>query len=96
MLENHTEITGSWNFINGQVEADEMCKVIQQLISEKLVYLSADESGWDKLYKNEIDNSLWELTYPNSDLQGGGPPKLTKVLRNKSIKQKYSFPDEEV
>ena len=96
MLENHTEITGTWNLINGQIEADEMCKVIEQLISEKLVYLSVDNSGWYKLYKNEIDDSLWELSYPNSDLQGGGPPKLTKVLRDKFIEQKYSLPNEEV
>ena len=91
MLENQTEIIGSWIYINMQVVMDDNCNLIHKLITEKLVYLADDESGWNKLYKDEIDNSLWELTYPKSDLEGGGPFKLSKVHRNKTIEQKYSL-----
>ncbi len=28
------------------------------------------------LYRDPADNRLWELSYPNSALHGGGPPML--------------------
>jgi hypothetical protein len=86
MYENQGKIIGSWKDVNGRVVADENCDIIERIISEKLVYLADDKSGWNKLYINNIDKSLWELTYPEGDLQGGGPPTLTRVKKDNYIK----------
>jgi len=91
MNENHGKIIGSWKDVNGSVVADENCNMIERLILEKLVHFADDISGWNKLYMHNIDMSLWELTYSESDLQGGGPPTLTSVKKDDYITGKYSI-----
>ncbi len=50
--------------------------------------MESDKSGWDILYIDPITNSLWELSYPDSEMQGGGPPSLI-YISYKNAKQKY-------
>jgi hypothetical protein len=52
---------------------------IQQLIRDELVQIARDLSGWRVLYRDPKDAKLWELSYPNSEMHGGGPAKLTWV-----------------
>ena len=42
---------------------------IQQLIRDELV----------KIYRDPKDARLWELSYPQSEMHGGGPAKLTCI-----------------
>jgi len=37
------------------------------------------KNGWGALYKDPKDNRFWELTYPKSEMQGGGPPLLKNI-----------------
>ena len=60
-------------------EADN--KRIETLIKDYLVKITTDETGWDVLYQDPEDNRYWELTYPESELHGGGAP----VLRHLSV-----------
>lgn len=68
--------------------ADKECERIQWLINNSLLKVAIDSSGWDVLYKDESDNRYWELIYPNSELQGGGPPSLI-LLSELQAKEKY-------
>jgi len=73
---NETEITGKWLISQDRLVADETCERIANLIKGHLVELARDSSGWDILYRDPNDARLWELIYPQSELQGGGPPQL--------------------
>jgi hypothetical protein len=52
---------------------------IQQLIRDELVKIARDLSGWRVLYRDPKDARLWELSYPHSEMHGGGPAKLTRI-----------------
>jgi hypothetical protein len=36
----------------------------------------ARHNGWNALYRDPNDCRYWELTYPEGELHGGGPPQL--------------------
>jgi hypothetical protein len=50
--------------------------------------LGSDPSGWDTLYRDPNDGRLWELTFPDSDSEGGGPPRLA-CLDVDAAREKY-------
>jgi hypothetical protein len=77
LLPHETELMGRWNFVAGDVLPDSTCVRIHDLIREGLVKIATDASGWNTLYRDPKDSRLWELTYPYSEMHGGGPPKLT-------------------
>lgn len=52
---------------------------IQQLIRDELVKIARDLSGWRVLYRDPKDWRLWELSYADSEMHGGGPAKLTLI-----------------
>jgi hypothetical protein len=85
---NETKIIRHWKFENSKMIADKECERIQWLINNSLLKVAIDSSGWDVLYKDESDNRYWELIYPNSELQGGGPPSLI-LLSELQAKEKY-------
>jgi hypothetical protein len=83
-----TSIQGRWLFSEGRGVADESCERINQLITTHLEKLGSDFSGWSSLYRDPDDGRLWELTYPHSEWQGGGPPEL-RCLTTDEAKAKY-------
>jgi hypothetical protein len=78
---NEREIAGGWTFDGGSALADTATRRIEDLISSHLTELSRTDDGWSVLYQDPDDNRMWELTYPNSDSQGGGAPHLQVVDR---------------
>jgi len=48
------------------------------MINNELTEIEISEDGWTKRYQH-TNGSVWELTYPESHLHGGGPPKLTRI-----------------
>jgi hypothetical protein len=87
ILPSETDLIGQWFFDDGRVTADEMCRRIKSLIENYLDELGRDTTGWDILYRDPQDGRLWELTYPQSDMHGGGPPRLTLIsVEQASIK----------
>jgi hypothetical protein len=88
LLPSETELVGQWRVVDGRVQSDEVCDRINWLVSAALKEVARDRSGWDRLFVDPTDSRLWEATYPNSGLHGGGPPQL-RVLSRLEAERKY-------
>lgn len=85
---NEIELRGSWKLEGTSMNADAVCMRIESLIATYLIEISEDDSGWNKLFQDPEDKRYWELSYPESEMHGGGAP----LLRNLSLqeaKEKY-------
>jgi hypothetical protein len=76
-----TSIVGSWYVSGGRTVADEKTRRIEELRRSELVELAKSADGWDTLLRDPADGRLWELTYPSSEMHGGGPPSLNALSR---------------
>ena len=68
--------------------ADAAAARIDRLINGLLIKIGTDLSGWETLYRDPQDGRYWELTFPQSEMQGGGPPRL-RHISDKEATQKY-------
>ena len=66
------------------MQADSVCDRVEWLVKFRLQRVAADPSGWNTLYRDPRDGRLWELTYPRSEMHGGGPPTLTLVAKDEA------------
>ena len=92
MTELHPDekiLRGQWIFENNHYVADEVSTRITTLTASFLERLGSDTSGWDILYRDPNDGRFWELIYPESQLQGGGPPMLRYLTRDEA-RDKYN------
>jgi len=80
-----TIIWGEWNIKDGIVVPNANCDRIEFLISEILIKIRQDKSGWFQLFFDPKDNRFWELSYPESELIGGGPPKLENITYESAV-----------
>ena len=76
LSKDEKHLAGKWLVENRRVVADETCRRIEYLIEHSLVKRAASPDGWSVLYQDPGDARFWELTYPQSEMQGGGPPDL--------------------
>lgn len=90
LTKNDQVLVGRWKTVNGSVEADEVARRIETLVDEVLERVSIPQDGWTELYRDPSDRRLWELSYPHSELPGGGPPKLA-VISESEAKNRYSL-----
>lgn len=73
------------------------CERIDWLLNNALdIFGYGEESGgWDKLYRDPADGRFWLLTYPFSEMHGGGPPTLRHLaLTENEARARYVSPDE--
>jgi hypothetical protein len=84
------ELRGKWILNGSSIEVDDVSKRIEKLISEHLIEIATDESGWEKLYQDPEDKRFWELIYPESEMQGGGPTML-RNLSEFEAREKYTW-----
>lgn len=80
-------LVGNWILDDGKVIEDSTCERIAYLANHYLKEIALDEDEWSILYENPDDQNYWELTYPQSQLHGGGPPSLTKISRHEAMKK---------
>lgn len=85
---DETLIIGRWTTSDGRAVGDQRCQRIEALIQSHLVVVGRDGSGWDILYRDPKDGRFWELTYPQSEMQGGGPPQL-RCVEASAVAMKY-------
>ena len=81
-------LTGQWILQGGRPVADDVCSRILALTQFYLVQVGRDASGWNTLYRDPADGRYWELSYPQSELHGGGPPQL-RYLADEEAKANY-------
>ena len=74
------KLIGKWTFKDGKIVADSNCDLIDSMIKNDLKQIKISKDNWTKIYKHS-NGSMWRLTYPESNLQGGGPPSLTKIKK---------------
>jgi Immunity protein 27 len=84
-----TDLVGGWVFDGKRVSADEVEGRIGDLIQNSLQRLAAspESGGWDTLYRDPSDGRFWELTFPQGEMQGGGPMRLTCISTAEAIKK---------
>ena len=90
MQPNETVLTGQWLLDGERVVADETCERIEWLIDCRLEQLAKHSSGWETLYRDPRDGRLWEHTYPQGEMNGGGPPQL-QVISSDAAAFKYGI-----
>ena len=88
LASHETDLIGHWQLRGQNVVGDPACERIERLIAEHLTLLGADASGWSDLYREPDDGRPWELTWPQSEMHGGGPPRLT-CLAIDTARDKY-------
>ena len=81
-------LVGLWKMESGKVVADAVCQRIEKLVTNYLRKVAVDKTGWEILYRDSSDNRYWSLTYPNSELHGGGPPTL-KMITQTEVTEKF-------
>jgi immunity protein 27 of polymorphic toxin system len=87
-----TDLRGDWVVqADRSVVADPTEKRIEWLTKHRLERIAKDASGWETLYRDPTDGRLWELTYPQSQMHGGGPRRLHLVTRDQAA-AKYEHP----
>ena len=92
-LEPHeVELMGKWLVENGRVQNDEVAERIKQLVAPHLkrIAVSKDYGAWETLFQDPDDMRYWEQTYPQGEMQGGGPSKL-KMITAEQAKAKYQI-----
>jgi len=87
---NETELVGRWENIDGGLRGDAVANRIYELTRTYLTRVAVSENGWEKLYRDPADFRLWELTYPQSEMHGGGPPML-RLLSFEEAQKKYKL-----
>src|SRR6476646_1654968 len=84
------DLRGDWIVQKDRsVVGDEKEQRIEWLTTQKLERIANDSSDWDTLYRDPRDGRLWELTYPRSEMHGGGP-RCLHVLSRDEAAAKYS------
>ncbi len=66
---------------------------IADLTKHRFRKVATRESDWTILYQDPNDGRYWELTYPQSELHGGGPPLLSLLKADKAM-QLYAIADQ--
>jgi hypothetical protein len=83
------ELTGTWVFDGKVMHQDQVCARINNLTSHVLEQVAVSKlyGAWETLFRDTFDGRLWEKTYPQGDLQGGGPPRLAVISTEEAIRK---------
>jgi Immunity protein 27 len=89
---SEVELIGKWMGADGGRHSDATCARIDWLTTMHLRKLAVSSTcgGWETLFQDPDDGRYWERTYPQGEMQGGGPAKLG-VLSPDEARAKYKF-----
>ena len=65
-----------WCFENGKMTVRGDAAAIDGMLAKKLDKIKVDPINWIVIFRHRDTNQLWELSYPQSELHGGGPRRL--------------------
>jgi hypothetical protein len=89
---DETEVVGKWIFDGKGAHADDTAIRIEHLTKHVLQKLAVSRTlgAWETLFRDPQDGRLWERTYPEGEMHGGGPPKLATISETKA-RANYDF-----
>jgi hypothetical protein len=89
---DEVELVGQWMFDGRVSHPDPVADRIKHLTEHVLqkVAVSKDYGAWETLYRDPADGRLWERTYPQGQMHGGGPPRLA-VISPEDASKKYGI-----
>ena len=73
------QLIGGWVDGEDGKTPDEVDRRIFFLVTRRLEKRALAHGGWDQLFVDPRDGRLWELTFPEGSLFGGGPRRLTVI-----------------
>ena len=59
----------------------------RDFIESSCAKVAVDDSGWETLYRELSSNEYWYLTFPDSEMHGGGEPLLVPISPSKAKEQ---------
>jgi hypothetical protein len=62
----------------------------QKFARANLVQVVVDDVNWKVLYSNPATGEYWKEIFPQSELQGGGPPVFVKISEEEA-KREFKF-----
>jgi Immunity protein 27 len=88
------DLVGKWMPMEGGVRADGTAERIVWLTKDVLEKVAGSQQwgAWETLFRDPVDGRLWERTYPNGEMHGGGPPRLTTIAVEQA-RAKYGLAD---
>ncbi|HZO95520.1 MAG TPA: Imm27 family immunity protein [Candidatus Baltobacteraceae bacterium] len=86
---SETRLVGQWTHAHiRDRRPNAVGRRIEHLTGARLTPLGHDASGWEQLFRDSADGRLWEATFYNSALQGGGP-RMLSVIAQDAARRKY-------
>ena len=85
---SETELVGKWIVRDKQMIADATTDRIHWLLQNSLTRVA--DANWSNLWQDPRDGRYFELTFPESQVHGGGPPKLSHLIEMEA-RRKYNF-----
>ena len=73
------ELVGEWLETSTGTQPNDVDRRILWLVSRRLVARGSIEGGWRQLFVDPHDGRLWELSFPQGSLFGGGPRRLAEL-----------------
>jgi hypothetical protein len=72
------DLNDVWVIRDGKMIAEGDAVLIDALLGE-LERVADRDGGWTILYRHHKTGEFWELSHPQSEMQGGGPRRLRRT-----------------
>jgi hypothetical protein len=83
-----SSIVGTFSVVGGKVVDEPSLSRIKWLVRDVLQEVARDPAAWRTLYRDPETGELWELSFPLGEMQGGGPPTLSRI-RSDEARERY-------
>jgi hypothetical protein len=80
-----SELVGNWVVRDGRLLSDEVETRIKNLIDNDL--REVHRQNWGRLFIDPSTGVYWEPTYPQGEMHGGGPMKLSRVAHDEALRK---------
>lgn len=82
-------LVGAWILKGSSVVADDTEIEIERRLREDLRQVAVSREDWAGLFFDPLDESYWELTFPQGHMHGGGPKRLSPVASERAQNKKW-------
>ncbi|WP_390634540.1 Imm27 family immunity protein [Oryzibacter oryziterrae] len=74
-----SDLSDLWGLREARMVNEGDGAAIDALLANELVKLAMTDGGWRTLCQHRLTGRLWELSYPNGEVHGGGPRRLREL-----------------